>query len=162
MSRHAQIRELLACLKMELEALDQSVEEIALRPNLSLAISDWVQARSLSEELKQAKAILDGIVVTFSDDVIPHQLDLHDLTSTNHALGNVKLTHHTKASINTGCKPQAYEWLRDHDLGGIIIETINAQTLAATAKTLLLDGKDLPGNLFTVSQRRYAAFTSKE
>ena len=160
--RHDELHTRLAAIKDDLIALGHDVEQLAATPNLSESIAQWVETRMLAEELKQAKKLLDDLVVDFSDDVIPHQLDLLGLTSAHHALGQVKLTHHTRASINQGRKAEAYAWLRAHDLGGIIIETINAQTLGATAKSLFSEGRDLPGDLFTVAMRRYAAFTSKE
>lgn len=162
MTRHDDILARLLAIKADLVAFGHEVEVLAQTPNLSESIAQWVETRLLAEELKEVKKLLDDLVVDFSDDVIPHQLDTHGITSAHHVLGQVKLTYHTKASINQARRFEAHAWLKAHDLGGIVIETVNAQTLGAVAKQLFLEKKDLPGDLFTVGFRRYAQFTSKD
>ncbi len=56
----------------------------------------------------------------------------------------------TYASIATGKKPEAYVWLRDHDKGDVIQETINASTLSALAREMAEKNEELPEDLFKV------------
>ena len=51
------------------------------------------------------------------------------------------------------------DWLRATGNEGIIIETVNAQTLAAFAKTQALAGKPLPDETFTVGVAPYTSIT---
>ena len=50
-------------------------------------------------------------------------------------------------------------WLRGSGNEGIIIETVNAQTLASFAKQRAIDGQPLPESLFTVGVAPYTSIT---
>jgi len=160
-----------ACTYLE-EALKRralKVAELTATPNLNDAIEEWVETRAEVERLKGIKAQADRLLDYLTDDRIPWQLDKHNTefglkedAYLPHALGRVEIRHHVKASINQDMKPEAYKWLRAHDLGGLIIETIPHQSLGATAKDFLAEGKDLPADLFTTSVRRYAAFVQEK
>ncbi|MET0722500.1 MAG: hypothetical protein ABWY64_16945 [Tardiphaga sp.] len=132
---------------------------------LDETVQAWVQTRELADTVKALKAEIDDLVTTLRDEHVPWQIDIHNAdhglkegAAVRHALGLIKITHHVKASVGNGMKPEAYAWLRKHNLGGIIIETISAQTLAKTARELIEAKKDLPPDLFTVSTHRYATF----
>lgn len=58
------------------------------------------------------------------------------------------ISHTLRASINKDKKEEAFQWLRDNDMGEIIIETVNASTLAAQARQLDDQGKELDQDLF--------------
>jgi hypothetical protein len=133
--------------------------------SLDATIKAWVQTRDLADSLKALKSEIDNLVTELRDEHVPWQIDLfnreHGLkegAAIRHALGLIKINHHTKASINDGCKPDAFKWLRKHNLGGIIIETVPHQSLSATAKELIEQKSDLPSDLFFVTTHRYASF----
>lgn len=48
------------------------------------------------------------------------------------------------ASIKKDKKPEGYAWLRDNELGDLIIETVNAATLSAEVRRRLEEGLDVP------------------
>jgi hypothetical protein len=51
-------------------------------------------------------------------------------------------------------------WLRDNGAESLIIETVNAQTLASYAKSVMEEeGKDLPHNLFKTNILTYTSIT---
>jgi hypothetical protein len=56
-------------------------------------------------------------------------------------------------------KQMGFEWLRDNNHGGVIQETVNAQTLGALAKELNNAGVDLPAPTFTTSIMTYTSIT---
>ena len=60
----------------------------------------------------------------------------------------VTITQTVRASIKD--KEAGFEWLRENELGDLIQPTVNSQTLAATARSLLEEGKELPDELFNV------------
>jgi hypothetical protein len=75
-------------------------------------------------------------------------------------VGRVSVAYKFGCSIVDGKRPDAYKWLRDGGNGAIIIETINAQTLAAFAKqeTTIL-GHEMPDDLFTTSLKPHTQIT---
>ena len=56
-------------------------------------------------------------------------------------------------------RERAFAWLRSNDSGGMIIETVNAQTLGAFAKERILEGKPLPTDTFKVGSSNYVSIT---
>jgi hypothetical protein len=68
-----------------------------------------------------------------------------------------RVTVNQKWAASMPDKELGMGWLRGSGNGGLIIETVNAQTLAAFAKAEALAGKPLPESLFTVG---IAPFTS--
>lgn len=59
----------------------------------------------------------------------------------------------TRLSCSMLDKPRGHEWLRENGQGDIIVPTVNAQTLAAFAKSYIEDtGLDLPDDIFKVHQ----------
>ena len=56
-------------------------------------------------------------------------------------------------------KTQGMDWLRATGNEGIIIETVNSQTLAAFAKTQAIAGKPLPDETFEVGVAPYTSIT---
>jgi CO dehydrogenase/acetyl-CoA synthase gamma subunit (corrinoid Fe-S protein) len=60
------------------------------------------------------------------------------------------ISENVRASIPPDTKEQAYQWLREHELEKLIIETVNASTLAAEARRMIEAGKELDPDLFNV------------
>lgn len=64
----------------------------------------------------------------------------------------VQVSAKLQASICPDRKADAYEWLRANQLGDLITETVNTQTLSAAAKAMLEeDNRELPELLFNVA-----------
>lgn len=85
--------------------------------------------------------------------VIPEQFEQAGIPNVTIDEGfRIGLSTRILASIIPDKKEEAYQWLRDNDLGDIIGETVNASTLSATAKSLVEDqNKELPEDLFKVA-----------
>lgn len=76
--------------------------------------------------------------------------------------GNYRITTTAKlrASITKDKREQAHEWLRQNNLGALIVETVNAETLSATARTMMEDeGKELPEDIFTTYYQNSTSVT---
>ena len=72
----------------------------------------------------------------------------------------VGLTSKVQATVRADVKPAAFQWLRDNDLGALIVETVNAQTLSAAATALLEEQNiELPSDLFHMNNTRNASVT---
>jgi len=57
------------------------------------------------------------------------------------------------ASLNKENKLHSMEWLRHHELSALIIETVNARTLASAVKAGREDGVVFPEDLFNVNEK---------
>lgn len=75
-------------------------------------------------------------------------------TMTFEGIGRVQLGSDVYASIVSDKKEPAYKWLRDHDYGSLVQETVNSSTLKAFVKEYqqnMEEGKEeLPAELFKV------------
>jgi len=78
-------------------------------------------------------------------------------TITIEGVGRVSLG--TRWSASMPDKQAGFEWLRSNDHGGIIQETVNAQTLGALAKELNNDGTELPAPTFVTNIMTYTSIT---
>lgn len=83
---------------------------------------------------------------------IPEVFDRHKVPSITLDEGyRVTVSHALRASIRGGLKDEAHAWLRDHGLGDIVTETVNASTLSAVAKTMAEENQELDPELFNVA-----------
>lgn len=112
----------------------------------------------LSEVKKQYNFIYDML----SKDTIPELMrEAGVKTITLEDVGRVTVSYRFSCSILPDQKEVAYEWLRNNDLGDIIVETVNSQTLSATAKNLLEnEGKELPPDTFKTGTSPYTSVTA--
>ena len=60
------------------------------------------------------------------------------------------ITSNVRANILKENRDAAYDWLCNNGLEDIVINTVNASTLSATARALIEDGKQLDDELFNV------------
>lgn len=92
--------------------------------------------------------------------VVPQRFDDEGLQNMKlEGIGRVSLTSGLYVSIKADKKQDAYEFLSDTGHGGIITNTINAQTLAATIKSMIQKGEEVPDTLFTVTPWTRASIT---
>jgi hypothetical protein len=71
-------------------------------------------------------------------------------TATFAGLGRVQTAADLYASTRKGEKPNAMQWLRDCGYEGMIIETYNASSLKALFRRMLVDGAEIPDEIFNV------------
>src|SRR5262249_45953393 len=89
---------------------------------------------SLHDTLRQAR----GPEAFYADDVTSITINGRRLTRTSAF----------RARIRPDFKEEAYQWLRMNDLGELIIETVNSQSLSSAAKELSLENQELPQDWF--------------
>ncbi len=117
------------------------------------------ELRLANDTFNEAKKALSEIHDTLSRDYVPDAMRRANVkTCTVVGVGRVSISHRFSASMVD--KEGAISWLRDHDLGGIVIETVNSSTLSAMAKRLIEDeGRELPEDLFKTSTLAYTSIT---
>lgn len=110
--------------------------------------------------LHHLNACLDTVVKDFAtlfnrfkSEVVPASFEEDGITHVPLAEGyRVGVNTRFQVSIRAGMKEDAYDWLRDNELGSLITDTVNASTLSAAGKSLLEEqGKELPDSLFNIA-----------
>jgi hypothetical protein len=151
-----------ACEYLErvVPVIADEVNTLGTTTDLDVSCQTFADVRALKERAEGILKSINAIEKYMQDDLIPLQMDAtHTVSPYNHAVGQFKKTTRVSASIIKDVKDEAWSWLRRNKLGSLIIETVNAQTLGATARSMLEKGQELPSNLFTTSTHTYVAFT---
>lgn len=113
-------------------------------------------------KLKRIKAEFEKEKKFLAETLIPELMDEEGITNvTFDDIGRVTLTSDVYARIPKEKREGAWKWLREHKLGDIIVETINAGTLKATIKKLMKDPtkEQPPEDLFSVTPFSRASIT---
>lgn len=105
----------------------------------------------LSEMKKGYNVLYDG----FSQEHVPDTLreqGVKNITIEIPGVGNRRFQMSNRWACTILDKDAGFQWLRENGLGDLIKPTVNAQTLAATAKNLSEEsGKDMPPDIFKTS-----------
>ena len=85
-------------------------------------------------------------------------MEEHDINKID--VDGIKIRMETEifATIPAANKQTAIAWLREHGMGSLVTETVNGSTLKATAKAMMIDGRDLPADIFKVSSSSIVKF----
>lgn len=104
--------------------------------------------KTLNDTVEERVKILKGLVERIKTAVLPETFEREGVTTVTTESGyRVTVSSVMRASLGED-KQAAMQWLRDNELGELIIETVNASTLSAAAKQMLLEGKELDPDLF--------------
>jgi hypothetical protein len=124
-------------------------------------IKHYAELREVNETIKKARKALDGLEDHMSHFDVPDAFKREGIKTINVIdVGRVTVSYKWGCSIVDGKKPEGFEWLRETGNGGIIIETVNAQTLASFAKSEVeTHGRELPVDLFATSLNPYTSIT---
>ena len=113
--------------------------------------------RNLHARLKEIAADVNQFSERLSTQHVPDAMRAAGFTTVNHAVGRVSVSSRVSATMTD--KHGAISWLKDHDLGELVIETVNAQTLSAQARAMLEAGDELPETYFKTSLKTYTSIT---
>ena len=152
---------------MTIESLEQRAAELAnltevLANDLLLAMNDpanVADVNSACRVLLASRVVKDAMAepikaiskhnILLKQVIVPKVFDDTDSTTLT-AFGH-RFSVSTKLSASFPDKVAGHQWLNDNDLGDIIKPTVNAQTLAATAKSLIESGLELDPEIFNVN-----------
>ncbi len=102
----------------------------------------------LEDKLSQVNRDLDELRLR----EIPTLMEsLEVKNATFEGLGRVQLASDLYASTREGKKTDAMQWLRDCGYGDMISETYNASSLKALLRRMMVEGTDIPDEIFNVS-----------
>jgi hypothetical protein len=121
-------------------------------------IKHYDKVRQITALIKESREALAGIEERLSREHVPSIMRAHNIkTTTIEGVGRVSLG--TRWSASMPDKGAGFEWLRANGHGGVIQETVNAQTLGALAKELNEEGFELPSPTFTTGIMTYTSIT---
>ena len=99
-------------------------------------------------------------VDALSYEILPTMFSNQDVKTIK--LDNIgRVTVNVRWTASMLNKEKSMEWLRTSGNEGLIIETVNAMTLASFAKTETLAGKPLPDYLFKVGTAQHMSITKE-
>lgn len=123
--------------------MSAELREIAARMKSLQAEKD-----NLEKQLAAVNIELDDIRVR----KIPTMMESLGLKNvTFEGLGRIQLASDLYLSTKEGKKEEAMQWLRDMGHEGMITESYNASSMKALVRRLLVDGAEVPENLFNIT-----------
>ena len=128
------------------------------RSDIPSIVKHFACLRTEYEALKDRLEQVEAEVKDLSYNIIPTMFQSQHVKTINlDDIGRVTVNQRWMASMPD--KELGMGWLRGSGNEGIIIETVNALTLASFAKQRAIDGEPLPESLFTVSIAPYTSIT---
>jgi len=124
------------------------------RGTLSDACRTYKAIRDAYEALDEHRKKLHATLEELNRDTIPSMMEEAGTPSLKVECGpnHFRFVRSQRMSASVLDKDGGYNWLREVGQGGIIQETVNAQTLGAFAKRWIQDeGKDLPAEFFKIN-----------
>ena len=136
---------------------DETSEAVATNDPVKV-IKHYDKIRQVNAAIKESREALGQIEEKLSREYVPDVMRAHNIkTTTIEGVGRVSLG--TRWSASMPDKQVGFEWLRANEHGGVIQETVNAQTLGALAKELNNEGTELPAPIFTTNILTYTSIT---
>jgi hypothetical protein len=136
---------------------NETEEAVASQDHIEV-IKHYDQLRQVTALIKESREALEQIEMKLSRESVPEIMRAHHVkTITVEGVGRVSLG--TRWSASMPDKGAGFDWLRANEHGGVIQETVNAQTLGALAKELNEEGKELPTPTFTTNIMTYTSIT---
>jgi len=140
-------------------------EDVRNETNEAVATNDHVEVirhydklRQITALIKESREALAQIEERMSREQVPDIMRANNVrTITIEGVGRVSLG--TRWSASMPDKQAGFEWLRGNGHGGVIQETVNAQTLGALAKELNNEGTELPAPTFATNIMTYTSIT---
>ena len=136
---------------------NETNEAVASSDHITV-IKHYDQLRQITAQIKEAREALEQIEMKLSREQVPDVMRAHNIKNiTIEGVGRVTLGRRWSASMPD--KEAGFEWLRGNGHGGVIQETVNAQTLGALAKEMNEEGEELPQPTFTTNVMTYTSIT---
>ena len=141
-----------------LERTTRDINEVVERNHIPSAVAYFAELRDTVKELADKVIALQKHVEGLSYEILPTMF-------TNQNVKTIKIKDVGRVSINDRwsasmlSKERGLGWLRGSGNEGLIIETVNAQTLGAFAKDETKAGRSLPEDIFRVSATPYVSIT---
>ena len=141
-----------------LERAARDSAAIVEQADIPETVRHFSELRDIVQDLATKMTALQAHINQLSYELIPTMFS-------NQGVKTIKVDDVGRATINDRWsasmlnKDRGMGWLRETGNDGIIIETVNSQTLGAFAKEQTLAGKPLPQDVFKVSSTPFVSIT---
>jgi len=144
--------------------LPDVIKEQPMGDAIDLAAEFHTAMRRLTNDASGGGAVeqVKRRIAYIKEVTLPERMDEEKVKTFNTDRFRVTRTTGVFASILPDQKDAAYEWLEKNELGDLIIPTVNASTLSATAKAMLEEGKELPEDIFRTHFKNGVSVTMKK
>lgn len=154
--------------------LQQSTSQLVAELNFLTGLAEMARTKSkLSDALRFYKTLKDDyelfeevrkkigqMLEDLSRETIPARMAEEDVRTVTLDDIGYRFTVSQRLSCSMPDKDAGISWLKSHGHGAIVIETVNAQTLASFAKTQVEEtGVDLPPDIFKMSSMQFTSVT---
>ena len=140
------------------EWIRNETNEVVATKNHVQVIKHYDKLRQATALIKESREALEQIEMKLSREQVPDVMRANKIRNvTIEGVGRVTLGTRWSASMTD--KQAGLHWLRQNGNGGVIQETVNAQTLGALAKELNNEGIELPAPTFTTNIMTYTSIT---
>lgn len=152
------LKETLLRIQLVATAIEEDTRMVLASGDVPEIIRHYHKLRNVNEDIKVARKILEIVEDRLSKSEIPDAFKRIGVkTMTVDDVGRVSVGHKWACSMVD--KQVGLRYLREQGDGGLIQETVNAGTLAAHAKDLNSQGRELPQDKFTTSINAYTSIT---
>lgn len=129
---------------------------------LKTLVEEFSRLKSEKDLLEEQLTVINKRIEILSRQDIPNAMDEAGIQNVNYeGIGRISLRGDVFASISADNKEAAYEWLEATGRGSLIKPTVNSSTLKAAIKAWILDGEQIPEDLFKVTPYTQATLTRK-
>lgn len=143
-----------------LERATRDTAEVIAENDIPKAVTYFAELQETVKALGAQLSKLNKHVDSLSYEILPTMFTNQDVKTIK--LDNVgRVTVNVRWSASMIDKETGLGWLRQTGNQGLIIETVNAQTLGAFAKDEVIAGRPLPDDVFTVSSRPFISISEK-
>lgn len=105
--------------------------------DLPLLLKAFKQLREQKELLEACTKVLEGQYNLLSEDTIPKAFEANGIDSMSAHGRLFSLNNRTHYSVTAETKEEGFKWLRENELGELIKETVNSQSLTTALRTLI-------------------------
>lgn len=130
-----------------------------------------LMVEQLKDYLENIGKYLSAEYDTIRLELVPNAMDNEKLNSPLNVagVGRVSLTGDMYVTVRSAepeegvdYKANLYHWLREHELGDLIQESVNSSTLKAFVKGRIKEGKPYPSDCLKVTPFTRASITKKQ
>jgi hypothetical protein len=143
-----------------LERAQRDTTEVVQTNDIPKTVAHFAALQNTVDDLAKKISALKKHVDSLSYEILPTMFGNQNVKTIKlDDIGRVTVNVRWTASMLN--KERGMEWLRTSGNEGLIIETVNAMTLASFAKTETLAGKPLPDHLFRVGTAQHMSITKE-
>ena len=143
-----------------LERAQRDTTEVVQTKDIPKTVEHFAALQNTVDDLAKKISALKKHVDSLSYEILPTMFGNQNVKTIKlDDIGRVTVNVRWTASMLN--KERGMEWLRTSGNEGLIIETVNAMTLASFAKTETLAGKPLPDHLFRVGTAQHMSITKE-